>query len=784
MTTTNSTNLIENVRRGYELGWSFTPLSGKKPVLSGWQERPRETLEEALAWAEKGNVGLRTGKPSGYDVVIDVDPGGDVAALSLPKTVAARTGRADARHFYLHTPVPIGNSIGKLGPHIDVRGDGGQVVFPGSVHPETGAEYAWVEGLEPWNVPVAALPAHIVAILQGPPRAVGGETRGTKPPEPPKPLPAPGAIDPYPAAALQREVEAVASATEGTRNHTLNRAAFSLGTLIGAGCLDRATVEASLREAAHSAGLDGHEVEATIRSGIDSGMKHPRVVEPKESPPHKTGADRDYILIPGAHTDEQGNYIEQSNATFADEVLSRLPEDVIYRKDFIPGEIIGQPGEREWVELSVDGMRILIDRNVKLGQWVKSRSTGSQVLVYKPCGKDQAGVVITRAREAPRVRNLIAIVDYPIYGPGFVRAQPGWRDGIYYDEPPDLKGIEPVRDAAAIWDALLDLFVDFPFKSDADLHNLIGLMLTPIVAPALDGNRPMHLLNAPLERTGKTKLVAEVIGGILLGRETPAMQLTDSDEERDKRIISMLLQGETLLHLDNLANYLDSAAVSSLLTAGTYSGRMLGSNRIVSLSNRLTVVASGNNVQASGEMAKRTVPIMLQPKDAHPESRTDFEHPQLPAYVRENRRRVLSCLLGMVENWLAAGKPLHKNRLGGFESWSETVGGILEVNGFTRWRTNESAWQQQVDPKGAEMEAFVEQWEKVFGESEVLPKQLRVVAQENELFGHVFAKGSDAAAGVAFGRMLNRYTDTPVGRWFIRRCGASNHVRYRLEAIV
>ena len=49
------------IRYGHALGWSFTPLNGKRPTLKGWQDRPRETLEKALAWADQGNVGLRTG---------------------------------------------------------------------------------------------------------------------------------------------------------------------------------------------------------------------------------------------------------------------------------------------------------------------------------------------------------------------------------------------------------------------------------------------------------------------------------------------------------------------------------------------------------------------------------------------------------------------------------------------------------------------------------------------------------------------------------------------------
>ena len=64
----------------------------------------------------------------------------------------------------------IGNSAGKLGPHIDVRGEHGQVVFPGSVHPETGATYVWADGHAPWEIELADLPGHIVELLAPPDR--------------------------------------------------------------------------------------------------------------------------------------------------------------------------------------------------------------------------------------------------------------------------------------------------------------------------------------------------------------------------------------------------------------------------------------------------------------------------------------------------------------------------------------------------------------------------------------------------------------------------------------
>ena len=59
---------------------------------------------------------------------------------------------------------------------------------------------------------------------------------------------------------------------------------------------------------------------------------------------------------------------------------------------------------------------------------------------------------------------------------------------------------------------LEDLVADFPFADAASRQNLFGLLLTPIVRPALDGNVPIHLAEAALERTGKTKLLEHVVG--------------------------------------------------------------------------------------------------------------------------------------------------------------------------------------------------------------------------------------------------------------------------------
>jgi hypothetical protein len=86
----------------------------------------------------------------------------------------------------------------------------------------------------------------------------------------------PGLDSQYGLAALDIECQDVASAPNGTRNETLNKAAYSLGQLIAGNELSRGTVERELYTAAERAGLSHREIERTMRSGIESGMKSPR----------------------------------------------------------------------------------------------------------------------------------------------------------------------------------------------------------------------------------------------------------------------------------------------------------------------------------------------------------------------------------------------------------------------------------------------------------------------------------------------------------------------------
>ena len=86
--------------------------------------------------------------------------------------------------------------------------------------------------------------------------------------------------DAYGHAALRAEVATLATTPPGSRNHALNRTAFSLFQLVAVGELNEAEVFEALERACVANGLaadDGwRSVRATIRSGRRAGLKHPR----------------------------------------------------------------------------------------------------------------------------------------------------------------------------------------------------------------------------------------------------------------------------------------------------------------------------------------------------------------------------------------------------------------------------------------------------------------------------------------------------------------------------
>jgi hypothetical protein len=234
------------------------------------------TIRRWFSGPHNYNVAIATGTMSGIWVLdVDGEHGDRVMADlerqhgELPPTAEVITGRGV--HLWFRADGPIPSSVERIGPSVDVRGDGGYVVAPPSIHP-MGCAYEWAN-----DRPPAPAPEWLVKLARhkpGAPKLVISNS------EPVPHLAHRGPSDAYGQAALDREIDELAKTPPGSRNHALNRASFSLHQLVAGGELDAGEVRHRLIAAATVNGLmaeDGpRQVWATINSGARAGLQHPR----------------------------------------------------------------------------------------------------------------------------------------------------------------------------------------------------------------------------------------------------------------------------------------------------------------------------------------------------------------------------------------------------------------------------------------------------------------------------------------------------------------------------
>lgn len=177
---TKAADTLDAARRYLARGWSVLPLRprDKRPLIPWTDLQVERAGEDDVAdWFRRwpdANVGIVTGGVSNL-IVLDVDPkhGGDTTLArlerryrALPPTAEALTGGGGRHLYFIHPGGLIRNRAG-LAQGIDLRGDGGYIVAPPSVHP-SGGSYRWSPGHAPDEIAVAAPPRWLIQPIQGP----------------------------------------------------------------------------------------------------------------------------------------------------------------------------------------------------------------------------------------------------------------------------------------------------------------------------------------------------------------------------------------------------------------------------------------------------------------------------------------------------------------------------------------------------------------------------------------------------------------------------------------
>ena len=145
-----------------DLGFSIIPIGKDKTPLISWKhyQSVRATKDQVAQWLTQFpemNIGVVTGKISGI-VVLDIDAkhGRSSSEFRIPPTVSTISGGGGEHFYFKHPNWYVPSTNGKIyGNGVDIKGDGGYIVLPPSLH-SSGNNYRWT--LEPSNNDFAEIP--------------------------------------------------------------------------------------------------------------------------------------------------------------------------------------------------------------------------------------------------------------------------------------------------------------------------------------------------------------------------------------------------------------------------------------------------------------------------------------------------------------------------------------------------------------------------------------------------------------------------------------------------
>jgi len=654
---------LDYVRCGIPV-FPCNPIDKKPLTPNGFKDAARDETQILAWWQQYPNamIGAPMGPASGlWAVDLDLDPARKIdgkATLdqliaqrgALPSTWTSITPRG-GRHliFAWDANVEIRNSAKKIGPGIDVRGNGGYICLPPSRN-ATGGAYQWEPG-GPQNAALA--PPWLVTLA-----------KATK-------------ARAWAKAALERECKAVAAAQPGTRNTALNTAAFNLFQIVAGGGLEEQEVRDRLFEAAETCRLvadDGAAaVEATIESGAQAGKKQPRT---RPQPPSQGGI-RPTIQI------MDGQLLRILDETEDALLASGLP---IFSRAGMLVEPVAETMS------AADGRKTVVARLRELSSESFLGPAAESAAFQKYDRKRNQWVdtdpplrhmrVILASERRWRFPHVSGIITTPTLRPdGSLLSDPGHdpETELYLMSGFQLPPIpeHPTRDQAlAALKLLIDLLSEFSFRRiggehEKQLNRSVALsgLLTALVRGSLP-TAPMHLIAAHMAGTGKSYLV-DTAAVIATGRLCPVITALKSVEETEKRLGAIILSGVPMISLDNCKHDLEGEFLCQIAERPVVKVRILGRSETPDCEIHTAMYATGNNITFTGDMVRRGLVCNLESLDERPELRR-FNRNTL-RQAGANRATYVAAGLTVMRAYLTAGTPEVCGPFGSYAEWSMMV---------------------------------------------------------------------------------------------------------------
>lgn len=804
------------------LGWRVLPVraGGKIPLLADWPNQASRDPAVVARWQDEyptSNIGIACGAGSRF-FTLDVDPrhGGDAALAALeaehgplPLTTHARTPSGGSHFLFSLPDFSVTNSASRVGPGLDIRGDGGQIVVAPSVTPA--GQYCWINA--PWDVTPAPAPAWLLERLGRVQNAdtaapVSADQRGYFPPASPAVLdqaretlvrhgPAVdgqgGGLHAVHAAAILThdfaltEEEAWPLFLEWNETNDPPwddledlRVRLQRGRKYGKlefGCrrtLDARHIAKRMLTEWKDAGGDNDALQPVliriraIRVGdpLIWALIERDVMEFTGMKPRAIALPKSNIAHDAVPTKPGEIRVTHKLHDVADEATRAIAPYVFVRNGVLC-QVVKQ--ERTFIhDLESAGIQDIMSRSAN---YVRPDS-GDLIETAAP---GPIATILQARRTHEGIRVLEAVTTAPVFlADGSILQERGYNEQArVFLEPSVTVDVpdQPDRTAArAAVRVFLDLLSDFHFATRADFSSWLAALLSPLTKAATK-NAPVPLICISANSAGAGKsLLADTLALIVTGDHAENRPYNPRDPaEWGKRLTAFVKAASPVSVFDNANGAIGDEGIDRLITSSTWSDRLLGASEAPPMPNVTTWLATGNNIEPIGDTVRRVLLVRTEVDVERPDQRTGFKIADLAGYALEHRSALLSAALTILRAFHVAGRPdMQLASWGSFTTWSALVRGALVWTGLPDpWLTQQRASIELNEP---ENEAH-DWWISVVEASDGTPAGISTLANQRDVRSALGCR--EDMTPVYLRRFLGRFIDKPRAGKRIRRDGGS-----------
>jgi putative DNA primase/helicase len=195
-------------------------------------------------------------------------------------------------------------------------------------------------------------------------------------------------------------------------------------------------------------------------------------------------------------------------------------------------------------------------------------------------------------------------------------------------------------------------------------------------------NFAYNATSSGLGKTLLTKIASIIASGDAQIRNWPVDDHERIDQkELIKHFNAAAQNAEPFLIFDNCKGAIASQILESFMTCNVWTGRFSSSHKTFQVEHSTIIVLNGNNLSLSNDLQRRLLVCNLDAKDEY-NHLVSIHKPINSKWIIDNRARLLSAVLALIENWLDLGQPNSSKIIAGNDTHIHIISGILEAAGL------------------------------------------------------------------------------------------------------